>query len=317
MHYPFPYAQHQPPFPAATQGLGEAQACNTIPPEIEEQISPTNTTFNVQSANVGSGESWTGQNDANGDAQDGGNGNEQGWANDTSNSNADGNKMENRDNGWNGNNGNEKVQDNAGGDWNASANEATQNDDNGGNAGWDNNKNDTNRANSGTEDWANAGNAAGNENNGGGGTGDSWGNENMNNNNLAGGGGFNGGSSSAQDQAQDYAVATEASISRELYGPHGPYYSFRALRLDEPRPDAEEEPRYDVPKSIAIRRGSTKQVQPGPGYRYFKKRMMPEYVDSMETPYARFVFKYRTKGNSEVYRCNRKGKLTESRTIAR
>lgn len=83
---------------------------------------------------------------------------------------------------------------------------------------------------------------------------------------------------------------------RDLYGPHGPYYALRADRLGGPSPDAEEEPRFDVPKSLAAERGSTKQVQPGPGYLYYKRRIIPEYVDTLESPYARFVFKYRTKG---------------------
>ena len=39
----------------------------------------------------------------------------------------------------------------------------------------------------------------------------------------------------------------------------------------------------------------TKQVQPGPGYMYVKKRCAPTYIDSFEEPYAKFVFKYRTK----------------------
>ena len=83
--------------------------------------------------------------------------------------------------------------------------------------------------------------------------------------------------------------------SRVLYGPYGPYYGAKSIAQKGPPPDAEEEPRYDVPQTIAQNKGVTKQVQPGPGYLYVKKRCAPEYIDSLDEPYAKFVFKYRTK----------------------
>lgn len=86
---------------------------------------------------------------------------------------------------------------------------------------------------------------------------------------------------------------------RDLYGPFGPYYSTRTTDADDPRPDVEEEPRYDVPFKFAQTYGSTKQVQPGPGYRYYKKSQKPKYLDDLSQPYARFVFKYRTKEQLE------------------
>lgn len=82
---------------------------------------------------------------------------------------------------------------------------------------------------------------------------------------------------------------------RDLYGPHGAYLTTKALADADVPPDAEEEPRYDVPAPIAQAKGISKQVQPGKGYLYFKKRCAPHYIDSLEEPYARFVFKYRTK----------------------
>lgn len=84
--------------------------------------------------------------------------------------------------------------------------------------------------------------------------------------------------------------------TRALYGPHGQYYTYKPRAPDEPLPDAEEEPRYDVPRNIVANTGSTKQVLPGSGYMYWKKRCAPEYIDTMDAPYARFVFKYRTRG---------------------
>ncbi|RVX68024.1 hypothetical protein B0A52_08435 [Exophiala mesophila] len=83
--------------------------------------------------------------------------------------------------------------------------------------------------------------------------------------------------------------------SRDLYGPHGAYFMTKAFAETDAPPDAEEEPRYDVPAPIAQAKGSSKQVQPGKGYLYYKKRCAPQYIDSLEEPYARFVFKYRTK----------------------
>ncbi|RMD45041.1 hypothetical protein DV735_g229, partial [Chaetothyriales sp. CBS 134920] len=85
------------------------------------------------------------------------------------------------------------------------------------------------------------------------------------------------------------------AVPRPLYGPHGTYFAMRSpAALDAPC-DAEEEPRYDVPKSYVDSYGTTKQVQPGKGYLYTKKRYSPKYVDDLKDPYARFVFIYRTK----------------------
>ncbi|KIX93486.1 uncharacterized protein Z520_10906 [Fonsecaea multimorphosa CBS 102226] len=85
------------------------------------------------------------------------------------------------------------------------------------------------------------------------------------------------------------------SNSRPLYGPFGAYYTSKADAENAPPAEAEEEPRYDVPHAIAQSKGVTKQVQPGKGYLYTKKRCNPHYFDTLEEPYARFVFKYRTK----------------------
>lgn len=83
--------------------------------------------------------------------------------------------------------------------------------------------------------------------------------------------------------------------SRPLYGPHGTYYStYHSSTLRGPRPDAAEEPPYDVPAGTL----TTHQVKPGEGYMYVHKRRSPDYLDSLDEPYARFVFKYRTKGVS-------------------
>ena len=249
----------------------------------------------------------------NGDQQGNGvNGNGQGWNNDVDNGNTDGQweigvNGENgpiQGNNWKENNNSGDQQANSGNEWgNGVTNGNEQMGGNsGGDAGWDNNNDNVNNAAAGADTWGNNDNSGNNNGNGvggGGGVADAWGADNTNAG--AAGGNWTGDNNGGQAIAGAGSTSNAADVLRELYGPHGPYYSFRALRLDEPQPDAEEEPRYDVPQSLAAQRGSTKQVQPGPGYRYFKKRMIPEYIDSMETPYARFVFKYRTKGKSRTW----------------
>lgn len=227
---------------------------------IEEEISPKNTNQDLPLANENTAEtSGQDNNDQQASNQnDGGN-----WANDTNNgaSNDNQDQPDNWDSAGDQNNTNDAD------DW-VKDNNNSHNDNN---SGW-NNDDTNNTANTGW-DMNDNGQSADNQNSGSGTS-----------------------KESAQHSEIDLAALTNAA--RDLYGPHGPYYSFRALRLDEPKPDALEEPRYDVPKALALTRGSTKQVQPGPGYRYYKRRLEPEYIDSMDNPYARFVFKYRTKGRT-------------------
>jgi hypothetical protein len=97
------------------------------------------------------------------------------------------------------------------------------------------------------------------------------------------------------------AVQPSNRSTRPLYGPYGAYYSAARPRGTlSPTAEAEEEPPFDVPETIAADKGTTHQVQPGKGYLYLHKRASPEYIDSIEEPYARFVFKYRTKGTCKT-----------------
>lgn len=88
----------------------------------------------------------------------------------------------------------------------------------------------------------------------------------------------------------------EHDSPRSLYGPHGVYYSLNSSMHADPEAGFEEEPEYDVPQSIVDETGSTRQVQAGRGFVYVHKSCTPEYIDAFEEPYARFVFKYRTRG---------------------
>ncbi|EXJ83259.1 hypothetical protein A1O1_06878 [Capronia coronata CBS 617.96] len=99
----------------------------------------------------------------------------------------------------------------------------------------------------------------------------------------------------SKDKSNGNNKSSSNATKRALYGPYGAYFTTKAAAETAVSPDAEEEPRYDVPRAIAENMGTSKQVQPGPGYIYNKKRCVPEYVDSLAEPYARFVFKYRTK----------------------
>ncbi|KPI38486.1 uncharacterized protein AB675_4301 [Cyphellophora attinorum] len=82
-----------------------------------------------------------------------------------------------------------------------------------------------------------------------------------------------------------------------LHGPHGAYHGPKLAVaapsiwvIDEPAP-------YDVPAYFAASRSLSKQIQRGRAYNYFKRHRKPIYIDSIAEPYARFVFKYRTKEN--------------------
>ena len=80
------------------------------------------------------------------------------------------------------------------------------------------------------------------------------------------------------------------NTSRTYRGPFGIYHS--APRTA--RAHIEEEPRYDVPDFLAIQEGHTHQVRPAEGHLYDHKRIRPRYLDTVQNPYARFIFKYRS-----------------------
>lgn len=224
-----------------------------------------------------------------------------GWNNDASNNNTN-DSSGNAGAGWDSNN-NDDSGGNTGG-WD-------DNNNSGGNAeaGWDSNNNTTgdNGNNQGWNETNNGNQQSGND--GG------WPNDNQNNQNHTGANNQSQSwdnnqniNSAPQDQNAWNNENNNRSASgsqptpgggqpnaRVLYGPYGPYYGAKSLAQKGPPPDAEEEPRYDVPQAIARHRGVTKQVQPGPGYLYVKKRCAPTYMDTLDEPYAKFVFKYRTK----------------------
>ncbi|KIX05479.1 uncharacterized protein Z518_06351 [Rhinocladiella mackenziei CBS 650.93] len=170
------------------------------------------------------------------------------------------------------------------------------------NAGWDdgdwNNGGDANDNrddyNGGPNDQNQSGNDHSwdpNQNNGG------WDGRNQN----AGRGGNNQSNDWNNDQDNNSNLNNQSNpaeplqTTRALYGPHGAYYTSKACVENGVPPDAEEEPRYDVPRSMVEAKGISKQVQSGKGYIYTKKRCVPEYIDNLDEPYAKFVFKYRTK----------------------
>ncbi|EFE44153.1 hypothetical protein TRV_01046 [Trichophyton verrucosum HKI 0517] len=61
-------------------------------------------------------------------------------------------------------------------------------------------------------------------------------------------------------------------------------------------PEASEPPLYTAPEQVAQERALSHQVQVGRSSRYSHKIKVPQYIDTMEEPYAKFIFKYRVKG---------------------
>lgn len=221
-----------------------------------------------------------------------------GWDNTVPNQNSNGND-------WN----TDSNKNDDGGDWGNTNNQANET----GNGGdWDNTHNHNNQTSNG-EGWET------NNNNNQASNGDGWDNTNNNNhesrrennnanqNNSGSGGGGSGWNDNNQNNNWNNNQATHGTGNSDptptrtktgrqsLYGPHGAYLTSKAFAAVEIPADAEEEPLYDVPQAIAQDRGTSKQVQPGKGYLYNKKRCAPKYIDAVEEPYARFVFKYRTK----------------------
>jgi hypothetical protein len=119
----------------------------------------------------------------------------------------------------------------------------------------------------------------------------SWGNS-MSNANLQGPAPSNNTSATAGQKL--YPLRPVAD--RPLYGPHGVYYDAHLTSSRATQPVVGEDAPYDVPADTS----TTHQVKPGEGYMYAHKRHSPDYIDTLEDPYARFVFKYRTKGTLEV-----------------
>lgn len=56
---------------------------------------------------------------------------------------------------------------------------------------------------------------------------------------------------------------------------------------------------YTVPSYIAESRSLSHQVQLGSSAEYIHRTRRPTYMDSLDEPYAKFVFKYRLKGNND------------------
>lgn len=57
-----------------------------------------------------------------------------------------------------------------------------------------------------------------------------------------------------------------------------------------------EEPIYEVPVDVARRNMTSHQVRPAQPTAYYHRTSKPRYMDTHETPYAVFVFKYRDQG---------------------
>ncbi|KAI9819458.1 MAG: hypothetical protein M1827_006906 [Pycnora praestabilis] len=99
------------------------------------------------------------------------------------------------------------------------------------------------------------------------------------------------------------SITIRGSIAgSRLTSPRSPYAQpywaswTQAEQTPKHRPQiAEEAPLYTVPRDIIKNRSTSHQVQPGKPTVYLHKTHRPSYLDSHESPYAVFVFKYRSK----------------------
>ena len=67
---------------------------------------------------------------------------------------------------------------------------------------------------------------------------------------------------------------------------------------------APSEPLHAIPQKTAQEKQADHQVKAGRGAAYYHRVGKPEYLDSMEKPYAVFTFKYRSKGKSAHGSCS-------------
>jgi hypothetical protein len=216
-----------------------------------------------------------------------------GWDSSTNNGGSGGD-------GWNSTNNDNKADDEKkdDGGWGDSGDSKSQSGDNSGSNGWDSKDN----YNAG-DTWKDSGNDS-NENNNGSGSWENkdgpsndtsasngWGNDD-NKQNSSGGSGWGTSNGSAPATNNDVPRA-----DRTLHGPLGAYFGPKiAVEPDTKAPwIADEPPCYDLPEGIVKQLGLSKQVQRGKGYNFQKKHRKPIYIDTISEPYARFVFKYRTR----------------------
>lgn len=295
-----PQATPAPPlFQASDQQNSMQQTTNADPAKDQNNPAPnvnTNPSDFNNKPSAGS-TNWTTGGDTGGDTNNGA-GDAGNWNNDTNNTGDNVNTSNNDE--WANSGANNTAGNGASGnDWNNSTpnntgawqNHDNNNQNNSGNS-WDNN-NDASQNNNGSG-WDNKNDV--NQNNsgsGGGGGGGGWNDNNESNNTQPGN--WNNDQTNNTNANTNDTPTPAMPAKRPLYGPHGAYFTSKAFGDPEVPADAEEEPRYDVPQAIAQSKGTSKQVQPGTGYIYNKKRCAPRYIDTMDEPYARFVFKYRTK----------------------
>ncbi|CAK1354440.1 unnamed protein product [Cercospora beticola] len=271
----------------------------------------------------GGNDAWAdgnGQNQDNGQNQGGG-----GWPANGDQQAGDGwNQQQNGDNQEN--NGNNDQNDGWGGGGGGGADQAN----NGDGGEWDNANNDNSNDQADADDWNqqqdnDQPDQGGNEqdNNQGGGWGDDqndnqggggWGNEQKDNQGggwgnerkAASAGGRKKGASQAGGWGNDGAdpkghsdVATTVSALRPVIKPYWGDWATRPDDKRKPRAQPRDAYVYPAPPSIAAPAGKAPSVshgvQAGRGANYAHKLHRPEYLDTMQQPYAIFTFKYRSK----------------------
>lgn len=104
-----------------------------------------------------------------------------------------------------------------------------------------------------------------------------------------------------QPQHQHQHQRAASPMRRQLQTTYAPANGIpQFVSPEHQQPITDEPPLYTVPASFAKQNSLTHQVQVGGSSNYSHKISVPQYLDSMEEPYAKFVFQYRRKGRSST-----------------
>ncbi|KAK2741061.1 hypothetical protein FQN57_005801 [Myotisia sp. PD_48] len=207
------------------------------------------------------------------------------WANDASGNQGGNDNYNSNDQNWNNNN-DQNVGD---GHWN------NNNDQNAANGHWSNN-------NSGQPNYDAGGNQGTHWNGGQDGGNGNYNNGNPDQNPQQPIQNWNNNNNQGQIIADSNVHIYQPPRQRSFWAP--PQHSQNVPAIITPlhrEQESDEPPLYTVPEHISRERSLSHQVQVGKSASYSHKIRVPIYMDTMEEPYAKFVFRYRMKGKQSPF----------------